>query len=136
MEEAALSHESGDEQLEIERARAGDLDAFNSLIRRYEDQVFSVAYRMVGNEDDAADIAQEVFISWLPPPALLSRRFETVDVASPHHDQYGQEHVAPSETPGIRQNRLARDGRTRRRPASHALDRRSRSQPAKSGRRE
>lgn len=58
-----VSRVSGDERELIERARNGDLDAFDSLIRRYEDQVYSVAYRLVGNEDDAADVAQEVFIA-------------------------------------------------------------------------
>lgn len=61
---ASAALELGDEQQAIQRAREGDLDAFDSLIRRYEDQVFSVAYRMVGDEDDAADISQEVFLAF------------------------------------------------------------------------
>jgi RNA polymerase sigma-70 factor (ECF subfamily) len=60
---AAVNRECDDEQQLIERARAGDLTAFDSLIRRYEDQVYSVAYRLVGNNDDAADVAQEVFLA-------------------------------------------------------------------------
>jgi RNA polymerase sigma-70 factor (ECF subfamily) len=48
----------------IEQARGGDLEAFDRLIRRYEDQVYSVAYRLLGNEDDAADVTQEVFIAF------------------------------------------------------------------------
>jgi RNA polymerase sigma-70 factor (ECF subfamily) len=47
----------------IERAREGDLEAFDGLVRRYQDRVFTVAYRMVGNEEDAADVAQEVFLA-------------------------------------------------------------------------
>jgi RNA polymerase sigma-70 factor (ECF subfamily) len=60
---AAATAETADERHMIEKARDGDLSAFDSLIRRYEDQVFSVAFRLVGNEDDAADVAQEVFLA-------------------------------------------------------------------------
>ncbi|MCX8038212.1 MAG: sigma-70 family RNA polymerase sigma factor [Candidatus Sumerlaeia bacterium] len=61
---ATAACDPGDEQQAIQRAREGDLAAFDCLIRRYEDQVFSVAYRMVGDEDDAADISQEVFLAF------------------------------------------------------------------------
>jgi RNA polymerase sigma-70 factor (ECF subfamily) len=40
------------------------MGAFDTLIQRYQDQVYSVAYRLVGNEDDAADVAQEVFLAF------------------------------------------------------------------------
>jgi len=55
--------ESGDEQKIVEQARDGDVNAFDILIQRYQDQVYSVAYRLVGNEDDAADVAQDVFLA-------------------------------------------------------------------------
>jgi len=65
MEKTAVVNriECGEEQEWIERARAGDLAAFDQLIRRHQDQVYSVAYRMLGNEDDAADVAQDVFLA-------------------------------------------------------------------------
>lgn len=40
----------------------GDDSAFEVLVGRYEKQVFSLAYRLSGNYDDAADAAQESFI--------------------------------------------------------------------------
>lgn len=46
----------------IIRARQGDLDAFDIIIRRSEKRVVSVAWRILGNEDDARDAAQEVFL--------------------------------------------------------------------------
>jgi RNA polymerase sigma-70 factor (ECF subfamily) len=55
---------SGDEKTVVERAQNGDMGAFDTLIQRYQDQVYSVAYRLVGNEDDAADVAQEVFLAF------------------------------------------------------------------------
>jgi RNA polymerase sigma-70 factor (ECF subfamily) len=61
---AAAEIESGDEPMMIERARDGDMGAFDVLIQRYQDQVYSVAYRLVGNEDDAADVAQDVFLAF------------------------------------------------------------------------
>lgn len=46
----------------IERSRAGDQDAFEQLILRYQRMVYSLAYRMTGTESDAEDLAQETFI--------------------------------------------------------------------------
>lgn len=52
-----------DEQALIHDAQAGNLDAFNSLILHYQDSVYSTALRIMGDEDLAADAAQEAFIS-------------------------------------------------------------------------
>lgn len=46
----------------IRRAREGNLDAFDELIVRHESRVLRLAYHMVGNADEAADVAQEVFV--------------------------------------------------------------------------
>ena len=46
----------------IVRARQGDLEAFDIIIRRSERRVVSVAWRILGDEDDARDAAQEVFL--------------------------------------------------------------------------
>jgi RNA polymerase sigma-70 factor (ECF subfamily) len=46
----------------VARARAGDHEAFEALVRQHQQQVFAVAYRMLGNRDEAADVAQEVFV--------------------------------------------------------------------------
>jgi RNA polymerase sigma-70 factor, ECF subfamily len=47
----------------IERARAGDLDAFNDLVVLYQDQMFALIVRMVPDRDQAADCVQEAFFS-------------------------------------------------------------------------
>jgi RNA polymerase sigma-70 factor, ECF subfamily len=47
----------------IERARAGDLDAFNDLVTCYQDQLFGLVARMVPDRDQAADAVQEAFFS-------------------------------------------------------------------------
>lgn len=51
-----------DEQALINRARRGNLDAFNALVLRYQDAVYSVAYRIMGEPASAADAAQDAFI--------------------------------------------------------------------------
>lgn len=50
-------------------ARAGDSDAFGRLVDRHRDRVYGVAFRIVGNADDAMDIAQEAFVkAWRSLP--------------------------------------------------------------------
>ncbi|MDX9858872.1 MAG: sigma-70 family RNA polymerase sigma factor [candidate division Zixibacteria bacterium] len=46
----------------IARYREGDNLAFSELVRRYRSQVASLAYRIVSDYDEAADIAQDVFV--------------------------------------------------------------------------
>ena len=52
-----------DEPALISAAQRGDLDSFNRLVLAYQDQVFSHTYRMMGEEEAAADAAQDAFIS-------------------------------------------------------------------------
>jgi RNA polymerase sigma-70 factor, ECF subfamily len=47
----------------LERAREGDLDAFNDLVRLYQDQLFALIVRMVPDRDQASDVVQEAFFS-------------------------------------------------------------------------
>ncbi|HJQ24067.1 MAG TPA: sigma-70 family RNA polymerase sigma factor [Blastocatellia bacterium] len=46
----------------VERARAGNPLAFEQIVIRYQRKVLATAWRMLGNEDDARDAAQEVFL--------------------------------------------------------------------------
>lgn len=52
-----------DEQWLIERARRGDLDAFNSLVDRYQVSVYNLCLRMLGGREAAEDATQETFLS-------------------------------------------------------------------------
>jgi RNA polymerase sigma-70 factor, ECF subfamily len=47
----------------ISRAQGGDPLAFEALVERHRDQVYGVALRLTRSEADAADIAQETFLS-------------------------------------------------------------------------
>ena len=51
----------GDRELVL-KAAAGDEQAFETLIRRKREKVFWIAYRIIGDEEDARDIAQQTFI--------------------------------------------------------------------------
>lgn len=51
-----------DEEAIVQAARAGDLDAFNTLVLMHQDRVYNLAYRILGDEAHAADSAQEAFI--------------------------------------------------------------------------
>lgn len=52
-----------DEHSLIETAKRGDVEAFNQLVLRYQDMAYTVAYRIMGEPDAAADATQEAFIS-------------------------------------------------------------------------
>ena len=47
----------------LERARLGDLDAFNDLVVIYQDLLFALIVRMVPDRDVASDCVQEAFFS-------------------------------------------------------------------------
>ena len=51
-----------DEKLLIEKAQSGDPIAFEDLIAIHQKNIFSIAYRIAGNQNDAEDMAQEVLI--------------------------------------------------------------------------
>ncbi len=50
------------DQAVVERVLSGDLDAYQILVDRYQDRVYSVVHNYVANPDDAIDITQETFI--------------------------------------------------------------------------
>jgi RNA polymerase sigma-70 factor, ECF subfamily len=50
------------ERILLEKAKNGDVQAFELLVEGYQKKVFNVALRMMGNYDDAGEIAQEAFI--------------------------------------------------------------------------
>ena len=46
----------------VAQVRSGDTGAFRTLVDRHSRSIFSLAYRMTGNEQDAEDIVQETFL--------------------------------------------------------------------------
>lgn len=51
-----------DEQLLIEQAKLGDMEAFRELVERSKINVYRLAYDMVRNRHDAEDVSQDVFL--------------------------------------------------------------------------
>jgi len=46
----------------IRRARTGDLEAYDDLVKRYQERIYATIYHMTSNHEDASDLAQESFI--------------------------------------------------------------------------
>src|SRR5689334_3392732 len=62
--ENQMTPEASDVDL-VQRAKAGDLDAFEALTTRHEQRVYSLALRMLRQEQDAEDVTQQTFLSVL-----------------------------------------------------------------------
>jgi len=43
-------------------AQQGDGEAFSRIVRQYQDRIFNMLYRLMGNMDDAGDLTQETFL--------------------------------------------------------------------------
>jgi RNA polymerase sigma-70 factor (ECF subfamily) len=50
-----------DEEL-VAQSMGGNVDSFNQLVLRWERPIYSLAYRVLGREEDARDVAQETFL--------------------------------------------------------------------------
>lgn len=63
----------------VEHARAGDEAAFNILFQRFNARICTYLARMVGNEEEGRDLAQETFVkAWYALPGLKDQtRFDT-----------------------------------------------------------
>jgi RNA polymerase sigma-70 factor, ECF subfamily len=46
----------------VERVRAGDVAAYDELVRKYERQVFRIAQHITQNREDAEDVMQDAFV--------------------------------------------------------------------------
>jgi len=49
----------------VRRARSGEGSAWDDLVRQHQDSVFRLAYLLLGDPDEAEDVAQETFIRTL-----------------------------------------------------------------------
>lgn len=46
----------------VERIKTGDDQAFGTIMARYKRPIFCFVYRMIGDTEDAEDVAQDVFV--------------------------------------------------------------------------
>jgi len=52
-----------DEEQLIARSQRGDVHAFNQLVLHYQQTLYSVVFRMLGDPDTAADVTQDAFLA-------------------------------------------------------------------------
>jgi RNA polymerase sigma-70 factor (ECF subfamily) len=60
--EVLPQQEPADDAVLVRRAQAGDLEAYDDLVRRYQERVYGTVYHMTSSHEDAADLTQETFI--------------------------------------------------------------------------
>jgi RNA polymerase sigma-70 factor (ECF subfamily) len=60
----------------VRRTRTGEVQAFGGLVQRYQQSVFGVCYRLLGERTEAEDLTQEAFIR-------AFQRLERFDLARP-----------------------------------------------------
>jgi RNA polymerase sigma-70 factor (ECF subfamily) len=60
--ENKVAEPSGEETVLVEAARSGDIGAFESLVRRYDRNVFRIAQHITQNREDAEDVVQDAFL--------------------------------------------------------------------------
>lgn len=46
----------------VKQAKAGDMAAYDELVRRYQERIYATIYHMTSNHEDANDLAQDAFI--------------------------------------------------------------------------
>lgn len=61
LQEARSAERHDDDRL-VERVQNGDLAAFDQLILKYRERLYSIIYNLTGNREDASDLTQEAFI--------------------------------------------------------------------------
>jgi len=47
----------------VVRCQRGETEAFSVLVRRHQKKMLNIAYRMIGDYDEACDVVQEAFLS-------------------------------------------------------------------------
>jgi RNA polymerase sigma-70 factor (ECF subfamily) len=94
-------HEDPDTEM-IKEVAQRDENAFEQLVKKYQQSIFNVIYRHVGNNDDAEDIAQEVFIKvWRHAKSFKGKsKFSTwlyrIVVNQCHDHRHKSKHMAES----------------------------------------
>ncbi len=60
--ENKVTEPAGEETVLVEAARSGDIGAFETLVRRYDRNVFRIAQHITQNREDAEDVVQDAFL--------------------------------------------------------------------------
>src|SRR5271165_1260695 len=54
--------EPSDETVLVHAAKAGDISAFEELVKRYDRNIFRIAQHITQNREDAEDVVQDAFL--------------------------------------------------------------------------
>lgn len=54
--------EASEDAVFVQRVQAGDVAAFDRLVVKYRERLFSIVYNLTSNREDTADLVQEAFI--------------------------------------------------------------------------
>jgi len=57
-----MTQEGTAEQAWIRQARSGDTQAFAALVQKYQSAIYNLTYRLLGDSEEAKDLAQEAFL--------------------------------------------------------------------------
>jgi RNA polymerase sigma factor (sigma-70 family) len=60
--QAAPVNQQAEERLLVARAKNDDLQAYDELVRRYQERIYATIYHMTASHEDANDLAQDSFI--------------------------------------------------------------------------
>jgi len=50
------------DEILVKKSQKGDYPSFEELVKRYEKKIYNLAYRIMGNREDASDVLQETFL--------------------------------------------------------------------------
>ncbi len=50
------------DEILVKKSQKGDYPSFEELVKRYERKIYNLAYRIMGNKEDASDVLQETFL--------------------------------------------------------------------------
>jgi len=50
------------DEILVKKSQKGDYLSFEKLVKRYEKKIYNLAYRIMGNKEDASDVLQETFL--------------------------------------------------------------------------
>jgi RNA polymerase sigma-70 factor (ECF subfamily) len=146
----ASSSGSDDDAMLVSFAQKGDLQAFEQLVTKYQKRMLNIAYRLIGDYDDACEVVQDAFVSahtniktfrgdakfttWLTTITLnLSKnrlkqlssrqRHEAFSLNDPTQTDDGTMTIdPPSKEPSVLDRMETRDIRTRVQDCIKALD--------------
>ena len=60
--DAAKAEAAAEDRELVRKAQAGEMDAYDQLVRKYQERIYGTIYHMTSNHEDANDLAQETFV--------------------------------------------------------------------------